>query len=166
MPLALYEYPQAFLDLMARVDETGEIDDQLAAELDALEGDFAAKAERTWLYARELAAESEAVGTEASRLSMRAWVLSKQADRLRDYVFRTMEAAGIDRLRGRLCALAICNNSRPTLHCDNPTSLPEEYQNVYKEVKPDSEALLQAYKQGRPLPEGVSFAVGKHLRGR
>lgn len=148
---------------------------ELAELLDAAEGDFKEKAERVALKVRELMAECVAVELEADRLNKRAAARKRAADSLKEYLKLNMEKAGVEKVNGLLCNVAIQKSPPSVRHAMTQAALclaacDTRFESMVDEVpsvfKLDAKAVIAAAKEGRELPEGVTVEQGTHLRIR
>lgn len=114
MGMRLYEIPaviDAILEDGFTVDEeTGEVWDE--SDLDALDMALDDKLEATACYVKNLTAEADALKAEAATLSERAKAKSAKAERMRDYINRSMERAGKAKLETSKCALTTRKTER------------------------------------------------------
>lgn len=162
--LRLYEMSDELAQIQAELIENGgELTDSLAARLDAIEGDFAAKVERCVALAQQLKANGAAAKAEADRLRELADSRTKASDRLKDYVRLCMERAGQTRLDLERFRVWVQANSSDTVRFEgDPEALPVEFQRFT--VALDAAAVRAAHAEGRELPEGIEVVRGSHLR--
>lgn len=151
----------------------GELTPELSALLDLAEGTLAEKAERVALKVRELQTEAEAIKVEATRLTQRAKTATNAADSLKDYLHRTMEAAGIPSIKGTLVTVAIQKNPPSVKGEISPDALHDLYfdQSPFALMIPqtftlDKKAVIAAHKLGAAIPAGLEVTQGTSLRIR
>lgn len=103
----LYEISSNYLQALENVfvdEETGEVKGWV--ELEAMEGDFANKAEAVALYIKNLGAEAEAIKNEEKALADRRKRAEKKADNLKIYLAENMQNVGSERLSTPKVALS------------------------------------------------------------
>lgn len=149
----------------ALAENGGELTDELAAQLDAIEEAFDVKAERTALVIRQLQAQAEVVKSEAKRLSDRAASLEKSAASLKEYLRFHMVTSGRDVVKGALATVRM-QQSPPSARCEVPLEdLPPEFVRVVPESRAfDAKAAIAAHKAGQDLPGGITILLTTHLR--
>ena len=163
--LKLWEIAAELDGIEDRIAEAGgELTPEIEAELDALTGDFEAKAERVALYYRQLIANAEAAGVEVSRLTRIQRRYKAGAERIRGYLHRQMQVTETQEVKTALVTVSRRLNPAAISFDGDPASLPEEFQRVT--VSADKAALKAAHKEGRELPAGVHVERGESLRVR
>lgn len=80
-------------------EETGEINEEVMAELEALEMDREDKIEGCGLMMKQLAAEVDAINTEIKALKARATAKANKHDRIGEYVKATLKGKPFERAR-------------------------------------------------------------------
>lgn len=169
--MKFYEIESEYLALAGALDtaETPEDYAAIEARFGCLDGALAEKVSRTLPLILTLDAEAAATKAEASRLASLADARARKAKVLRDLVFRTMQAAGLDKVATPIGAVAIQANGgqraivyAPEFKVDD---LAPEYVRVVPEIRvPDAEAVRAALAADEVLP-GVTLAPrGTHLR--
>ena len=150
----------AILD--ALVDAGGELTPELAAQLDAADGDFSQKLAACAVMVKNLAAEAEKHGDEARRQADRAAALQHAAESLKGYMKLQMTVADVAKIEG-VARIQANGGNQPVLFAGDPSALPTEYQRVKVEL--DAQKVLAAAKAGQTLPEGVTVGErGTHIR--
>ncbi len=151
----------------------GELTHDLLVLLDEAEGTFAEKAERVALKVRELQAEAEVVKAEATRLTQRAKTALNAADSLKEYLHRTMEAAGTLTIKGTLVTVAVQKNPPSVQGELSPEALGDLYHDgstfavhIPETFTIDKKAVIAAHKAGAPIPAGLQVTQGTSLRIR
>lgn len=143
---SLYEIDGRVWDViqhgMALCDETGEVWDDEAFE--ALEMERKDKLEAVALYVKNCESDAQAIKEEERSLAERRKVLENRAQRMRDYVQRSMETFGDDRLETPRVALSFRRSS--VVELDEGVELPERFLRV--KVEADKTAIKAAIKSG------------------
>ncbi len=151
----------------------GELSPEAEAQLAALDIAANEKIESVALYIREQLAQAEAIEAEAKRLQDRARARLNAAKSLKDYLAREMERLGKDKMNGVLVTVAMQNNP-PSVKGDlEPATLAEMMDTAPTFVRYapasyalDRRAVLDAYKRGETIPEGLTIEQTKSLRIR
>ena len=162
-------------DFLAETE--GEVTPELQQLLDDLEGKTNEKIERVGLYVREQLALASAIDEEAKRLSARSAARKKAAEGLKAYLKAMMERIGTSKVNGLLCTVAIQANSVPSVTCElDQESLKVAYLTdspigqFVVEVPATyciaSSAVIDAQKNGHPIPDSIVIERGSHVRIR
>lgn len=161
--IRFYEFPAAFTAILDRTEEHGgELTPELEAELEALEGSFAEKADRIAAMFRQQQATAEAYKSEVSRLTDLAKGHANRAESLKRYLHKTMILAGYDKLATARFKLRVQKNSVPsTRFTGNPEDLPTRFTRIKTGL--DAKAVAEAFKSGEPLPDGIEVSYGNHI---
>ncbi len=163
MSQPLYQIDSEIMNLLYTVGEDGEIDPCIAAELDNLTHDRQYKIMSICQVIRDSAAREAGIQAELDRLQMMKRCEERKQDWLKQYVKRSMEAAGEQRIEAGLFRLRIQRNSQPSVMVSCvPESLPDWAQ-VHR-VEVNRKELLQRFKDTGALPAGVDVVYGDHLR--
>lgn len=162
--LRLYEIVDALEQIGDELTENGgTLTPELVERLDALEGAFEEKVERTALYMKNIEATAAAAENEAHRLAELARSRRSAIARLKEYLKTQMELARIPKVETARIVARIQKNSRPSISCAVPIEqLPEHYVRVTRAF--DNNVAYEAWKAGARLPDGVIVEVGSHLR--
>jgi hypothetical protein len=164
----LYQLPPAFAALEALVAENGELPPDALEKLDELEATLQEKLDGCCRVMRQFEAEARAYASESGRLARQAQIATNGANRLKRYMQDTMERLGTDREATPLFRLRLQNNP-PSVHIVDAgitgfveDGCPEEFLN--RTVALNKTAVLQAHKEGRALPPGVTVTQTSSLR--
>lgn len=161
----LYEIVEEVAELLTDTDDEGELAHGVEQQLDRLQMQFDAKVEALCGVVRNCEAEEKALKEEASRFSKRAQTAERCKDRVKAYMKSALEQLGVDKMTAGRFKVAIQLNSVPsTTFAGDPKTLPAEFQRVT--VEADRTALVDAWKDGKLLPDGVKVEKGTHLRIR
>ncbi len=110
---------------------------------------------------RTMEAEAEAYRGEAKRLATMAQVRERAAERLKGYVSRSLDTAGITRVVTDVGKVSVGNASRPSIRWTGDGEPPEGFTRVKVEL--DGDAALKAHKSGT-LPEGFTVSLSRVVR--
>lgn len=167
-PLKLYEIGDQYESIIQQAREAdGVITPELAAQLDAVTDAFGVKVERCALYYRNLIASAEAADKEISRLRAHAATDLNAANGIKEYIRLHMERVGQTKVETPLIKVRIQRNSVPSVSVSSPSlevgeEVPVRYQRV--SITLDRKQVVDDWKAGTPLPEGITVEVGAHLR--
>lgn len=165
MSLKLYEIAgeyRALISIMENSDDDEIDSESFRMAIDALSGDFTAKATNIACLFRELSAESVAIQETARSLHRRAQRLDARAERLRDYLRNQMQTAGIVSAKDSRISVALKKNPA-SVYIESPESLPMTYCRVIPQrIEPDKTAIKTALKAGVDIP-GCSLVQTSRL---
>ena len=145
----------------------GVLSPELEAALDAVEEDFTAKVERVALYIRDCELNAEKAKMEADRLTKIRRHHESKAKGLKSYLLAVMERHGrekVDTYKARVSRVA---NSRPTVSWQGDgeyADVPDEFRTTRTVHKLNTDRVLEAIRDGEPLPDGVVVERGSHIR--
>lgn len=161
MAFKLYELNaqyQQLIDLISNSDtERPEFTDTLESIEEAIED----KLENTAKVIRAIEAEANAIKVEEERLKKRRQALEGNADRLKEYIFHTMQITGKDKVKGAHINLRLQYNP-PSLRILNEKEIPAHYL-VEQPYKINNEALKADLKNGIAV-EGAELKREQSLR--
>ena len=149
---SLYELDQAVLtvleDGLVFNEETGEIvfDEENFAELEMERNN---KLESVAIYIKSLESEAAAIKAEEKALAERRSIKERKAERLRDYLTRSMQRFGDTKLETPRVAIGFRKSQ--VVEVWDARELPEDYWK-HPEPKPDKTAIKQAIKAGWNVP--------------
>jgi hypothetical protein len=124
----------------------------IADTLDGLSGDIEAKAQNVAMLARSLDADAAAIAEWAKQATARAASIKARADSLRDYLARSLEHAGIERVEGP--GVRIGWRTSTAVDIFEPAMIPGTYM-IHKlppDPIPDKAAIKAAIKSGTEVP--------------
>lgn len=169
--MKLYEINSRYQAVMDAIEEAGgELDDTLAAELNAVEDELAVKVENICKLVRNLTAEEEAFKAEADRLRDKARAKSNAVERIKEFLKVNLETMGIEKTESAdgLFKVAIQKNSQPAIMWRGlPESIPADLRKAPPPPELDKKAVLDGFKAGNIKPSDMlSIEYGTHLRIR
>lgn len=166
--MRLYEMSGAIAAIEdAIIDADGELTDEIAAQLDAIEGTFESKVEACAFAIRNMETLADAAKIEETRIASLRKSRESGARRLKGYLQTCMEIACREKVETAAFKIAL-QKSPPSVVVDcDPSDLPSEYIRVIPEsYEVDRKAIIADYKAGASLPAGVSVHDSYHLRIR
>ena len=140
-------------------EETGEVFDE--SDLDALRMELSDKLENVALYVKGLEADAKAIREEEKALSERRKSKERKAERLREYMARTMSDNGIPSIETARCRLSFRRSERVEIL--DESALPVEYWRAVKQ--PDRQLIREVLKSGRDVP-GCDLVEQENLQLR
>lgn len=167
--LHLYEMAPAFARLMAAIWDTDPTDPEAilrtGAELESLQLAIDAKVSGCAAIVQEFAATRAAITAEAERLASRAAALKAKEDRLREYMHRSLLAAGLTKVESARFTVSIRQNPEAVEVVDQAV-IPTEYIRT-KIVQDIDKAAIKKHHAatGQEVP-GVRFTRGTRLEIR
>lgn len=144
----LFEIDRALLEAWERcVDpETGEIDEALYAEFEALQLKRDQKIENVACWIKNLASDAEAMKAEAKNLTERAKAAEKKAESLKHYLELALHG---EKFSGTRAAISFRRSKAVRIAPD--TTLPVEYIRRKVTEEPDKTAIKAALAAGNTI---------------
>lgn len=172
---ALYQLPAAFKAIEDEIEmlavHDGELNDATWEALDAIgrrRDELEMTTEQRFDYycrlVRNAEAEAKMCDDECRAFGERAGLAWKRAARAKAYMKYVLEKLGERKIKTALYSTWIQNNP-PSVKIDDSVSiseLPPEYQRVT--IEPSKTALMEAFRDGKELPPGVSVVQTSSLR--
>lgn len=161
---SLYELDQAVLAVLDNGlifdEETGEIlfDEDNFDQLEMLRSD---KMENVALYIKSVEADAAAIKAEEKALKDRREVKEKKAERLRDYLTRSMQTFGDTKLETPRVALSFRKSEQVEIVDEG--KLPPDYCRTKTTVTPDKAAIKKAIKSGEAV-DGATLVERQNLQ--
>ena len=164
----LYELTQEQAALLDLIDqhtdpETGELDAEYAAALDAAELATAAKLEAVEGFRRGLRAEVDALNAEIDRMCKKRKTLESRHEGLGKYIASCLTLAGLDHLKAGTFDFRMQNNAPAVVIFCEAEELPVEWRKATWTAK--KKEIGEALKRGEVL-EFAELSASKSLRVR
>jgi hypothetical protein len=163
----LYEIANEILMALGEASEDGEMPFDAAARLDALGGDFKAKALGVCQAIRQYEADASAVKAEIQRMSLIGSAYANRADRLTAYLKSNMERLGITDLdidSPIFHPRIVANGGKPAMVLAEGAEIPVEFRKEETLVTFDRDKAYECFKAGLPLPPTVTAKRGNRLK--
>lgn len=148
------------------IDAGGELTDELAAELEAMEGEFTDKVERVALYIRMLERNAAGAKVEKDRLAAIQKANETAASGLKSYLLSIMAQHGRDKIETYKARVTRVANSRPAVRWTGDTydEIPEPFKRTRVVNTIDADAVLAAENEGQALDPRIEIERGHHIR--
>lgn len=145
----------------------GSDEDELSPEdetmLSMMEMAFEDKVEAVLQYRQGLLAHAIALKAERERLKAKEDAVSRKADRLKNYLLESMNMIGVARVSTRTFNATVAQ-SPPKVEIDPNMQIPDEYRREKVTVDLDKATVLEDFKNGIPLPDGITVVRDYHLK--
>ena len=131
----------------------------IADTLESIGGELEHKAQNVALMVRSLEADAAAIKQWSDDALERAFSVQSRANSLREYLSRSMQACGIEKITGPSVALSFRTSQAVVI--DEPDLVPEEFMRLPEPSSPSLNklAISTALKAGFEVP-------GAHLKAR
>ena len=148
----LYKLADEYRELQA-LSDTDDEGMALAVRdtLEAVGGEFNAKAQAIATLAINMGSMVEAIDAEVDRLNKRKQAIRNRQEALKDYLRDNMEAAGITKISCPLFSIT-CAKGREIAVINSEDQIPDEYMRVKTDIAPDKNAIAAALKDGKEVP--------------
>lgn len=157
----LYELSNSYQAILSMQEDLDE--DLFLDTLSSIEEPLNEKVENIAKFIRNLEAEKTMFKEESQRLAEKATSRENKIKSLKRYLQDSLEAAGLDKVKGQLFTVAI-QNSPMSLNVVDERKIKLDY---FEEQKPklNRKLLLDALKSGAEV-EGAEIKQGRHIRIR
>jgi len=160
----LYDLTSEMRDLWdkidATVDETGEIPQELAAQLSQLETDIKKKFAACCVVRAESLADAEMFSKELARLSAKKRAAERKAEWIQNYMQQCMQDIGTNEVVCEGWKVKI-QNSQPAVFVTDETKIPEKFFAIEKKLL---KAVVKEFiNDGEPVP-GCELRAGSFIR--
>lgn len=151
---------RALGDQLADLD----LDEQTVADtLEGAAGELEVKAEAVACFAHGLDAMAKAIKEREAELKQRREAIERRADSLREYLSRTLQACGIEKIERPGAVISFRKSSAVVI--DEPGLIPAEFmrQPEPPPPSPDKKAIADAIKAGTDVP-GAHVETRKNIQ--
>ena len=153
----LYELTEKYAELQKMIED-GVDPEALADTLEALEGAIEEKVEAIYRLRQNLQADIEALKAEEKRLADKRKSLEAQVERLKEYVERELEAAGIDKIKTTIGTVGF-RKAPASVEILDVGKIPMEFL-IPQDPKVDRRGLLNAFKNRTDVnPAEMGFII-------
>ncbi len=144
------EYNELYEIALANADEeTGEIDEKIAAAIDIKSGELETKGISVACVVKRLRATEDEIEKEIRRLERMKKAITNAAGRLEDGLSAAWQAAGIIKTESVKATISFRKSAQVVI--DNEENLPQEYKREIVTVKADKMAIKEAIKAGEQV---------------
>ncbi|MCQ9426713.1 siphovirus Gp157 family protein [Pseudomonas sp. LJDD11] len=143
----------AELAAMAETDDAG-LKQAIQDTMDAVQGEFADKADSIVMLRRNLEGDITAIDSEIDRLSELKRIKANSVGQLSDYLRRNMEAANIKTIKRPLFTITLALG-REKVVVDDKDAVPDEFTSVSTRIEPDKTAIAAKLKEIREHNDAV-----------
>lgn len=163
--LRLYELTEAYVDLMARLDEceTDAQRNEVLAELDAVSESIADKGEAYARMMKNAQAEAEAYEKEIRRLTAHKSAAKNLVKRLKNNIIFAMGVAGATELNTSIGTWKIQKNN-PSVQILDASLVPAAF--TVSEPKIKNSLILEHWRNTGEIPDGCDIVRTEGIRFR
>lgn len=149
---ALYVIANDYREAAAKLADLDLPPEVVADTLEGLAGEIELKAQNVALMVRAFEADAAAVSQWAKDANQRAKAIEQRAESLREYLSRTLQACGIQKVEGPGVALSFRKSTAVVI--DEPGLIPAEFMRQPEPPPPaPSKTLIgDALKAGKEVP--------------
>lgn len=152
---ALYQIANDF----AKLTDSDMPPEMIADTLDGIEWELEAKVEQILAVCKNELADAEALKEEARRLIDRAKASENRVVSLKEYVARSLEAAGKKSMKAGLHQVTVRAPSK-SVEITDVNAIPPDFVEYETTIKPDKLAIKHKIEAGIDIP-GAQLKVGK-----
>jgi len=137
----------AELEAMADSDDEG-LKLALQDTMDAIQGEFAVKAESIVMLRRNIEGDVSAIDKEVERLNELKRIKKNSIGQITDYLRRNMQAANITSIKRPLFTITLAIAPEKVI-VDNEDEVPDDLMSVSTSIAPDKKAIAAQLKEIR-----------------
>jgi hypothetical protein len=160
--LTLYSLASDYLRILDLLEDPEADAKQLEHELDAIAGLLTHKVESCAGLVQHLEGMAAMRKAEADRMRELAAADQRNADRLRDYVLRHMQALGSEKIDTARFRVSIRTNP-PSVHVLEEMLVPETYIRTVTTTSVDKRAILEHLKTTGEIVDGIEITRSTRL---
>lgn len=158
------EYTDLYDALLATADEdTGEVDVDICAALESVQGSFEEKAISIATVYRMLGNESEKIRREIDRLTALKKHVDREQTRVKDYLATACEMTGTKQLSGVYASISFRKSEQTII--DDENILPKDFLVEKVTYSPDKAKIKAAIKAGQEV-QGARLQVKQNIQIR
>ena len=159
--MRLYELAQNYAQLLETAEEMES--DALVDTLESLQDAIEEKAENIAKLVKNLEADVKIIKEEEQRLAERRRAIEVKIERLKAYLQKQLETAGIEKVKRPTITVAIQSNP-PSVDVIDEKVIPSDFL-IPQAPKVDKRSILERLKKGEAIP-GVTLKQTKGVRIR
>lgn len=149
---ALYLLAAEYHDAARKLADLDLPPEVVSDTLEGMAGALEVKAQSVAYMVRSMEADAAAVAQWAKDANARAKAIEQRAEHLRDYLARTLQSCGIQKVQGPGVSMTFRKSSAVVI--DEPALIPAEYMRAPEPPPPSPSKTLigEAIKAGREVP--------------
>lgn len=148
--MTLYELNDQFLQLLELAEDPDVDPEVLDATMDALQGDFEAKADGYATVIATMKGNEALLKDEIARLTARKKTMENNRERMMRALENSMQLRGIKKFKTNLFSFGLQNNPASVVLDMDPEDIPEEYL-IPQPPKVDKTKIKDDIKAGRDI---------------
>lgn len=163
--MRLYELTaeyEAILEQAFNTATDGEIDGEIALQLDAIEAELDKKLANCCRMVRNMQGIADSLQSEIGRLQTKQKSANRAIESIKDYMQANLEKIGIDKRKVDDLFTVSIQASPPAVSVDDLDAVPNEFDKEPARVI-DKTLIRVALQAGREIP-GCTLVQSKHLR--
>ncbi len=163
MSTSLFDLVGEYLAAAEKLSELDLPPEVVSDTLEGISGDIETKVTNIAHVALNFEATAAAIKEHAGKQLLRAKAIESRADALRDYIARSMQATGIQKIEGPGVKLNFRKSQSVVI--DGEDMIPNEYMRlpVTPPPAPDKTAIARALKAGESVP-GAHLQTNQNLQ--
>ena len=158
----LYELAEDYLHILDLLEDPEADADALEQELDGIAGKITQKAEAIAGLVKQFEGMAATRKSAADRMRELAASDQRNADRLRDYVLRHMQALGTEKIDTARFRISVRTNP-PAVQVLEEMLIPDDYKRVVTTISVDKKAIMEHLKSTGEVVPGVEVTRGVRL---
>jgi len=158
----LYALSDQYLHLVELLEDPETVPEEVEAELDRLSGQIAHKSEAIAGLIKWYQGLADMRLSESKRMAESVYRFEAQAERLKAYLLKHMQATGMTRIDTGRFTLSIKLNP-PRVEVLEAMLVPSEYQRTKVIIEPDKKAITEHWKTTGEVVPGVEIVRAERL---
>jgi hypothetical protein len=158
----LYALSASYLDVLALLEDPDADADALEQQLDGIAGLLTQKADNIAALVQQFEGMAALRKAEADRMRELAAADQRNADRLRDYLLRHMQALGTEKIDTPRFKISVRTNP-PAVQVLEEMLVPEQFIRTVTTSSVDKRAVLEHLKATGEIPAGIDITRSTRL---
>ena len=161
----LYGLSTQYLDVLALLEDDAADADALEQQLDGIAGLLTQKADNIAALVQQFEGMAALRKAEADRMRELAAADQRNAERLRSYLLRHMQALGTEKIDTARFKISVRTNP-PAVQVLEEMLVPEQFVRTVTTTSVDKRAVLDNYKTTGEIPAGIDITRSTRLEVR
>ncbi len=161
----LYSLASEYLDVLALLEDPDADADTLEQQLDDIAGLLTQKADNIAALVQQFEGMAALRKAEADRMRELAAADQRNAERLRSYLLRHMQALGTEKIDTARFKISVRTNP-PAVQVLEEMLVPEQFVRTVTTTSVDKRAVLDNYKTTGEIPAGIDITRSTRLEVR